>query len=41
MEIVGHSAIEMTTNVYGHVSLGNQGAALELLEGRVNGGEEA
>lgn len=30
MEIVGHSAIEMTMNVYGHVSLGNQRAALDL-----------
>jgi integrase len=31
MEIVGHSAIEMTMNVYAHVSLDNQRAALDLL----------
>jgi integrase len=31
MEIVGHSAIEMTMNVYAHVSLDNQRAALALL----------
>lgn len=28
MEIIGHSAIEMTMNVYGHVMLDNQRAAL-------------
>ena len=32
MEIVGHSAIEMTMNVYGHASLDNQRAALDLLK---------
>jgi integrase len=31
MEIVGHSAIEMTMNVYAHVSLDNQRASLDLL----------
>ena len=32
MEIVGHSAIEMTMNVYGHVSLDSQRQALDLLD---------
>ena len=32
MEIVGHSAIEMTMNVYGHVSLDAQRRALEALD---------
>lgn len=32
MEIVGHSAIEMTMNVYGHVNLDVQRAALDLLD---------
>jgi integrase len=31
MEIVGRSATEMTMNVYAHVSLHNQRAALDLL----------
>jgi integrase len=31
MEIVGHSAIEMTMNVYGHVNLDVQRAALDQL----------
>jgi len=31
MDIVRHSAIEMTMNVYGHVNLGTQRAALEQL----------
>lgn len=31
MEIVGHAAIEMTMNVYAHVSLDNQRTALDLL----------
>lgn len=31
MEIVGHSAIEMTMNVYGHVNLDLQRAALVQL----------
>ncbi len=39
MEIVGHSAIEMTMNVYGHVNLDTQRRALdELAEGL--GGQE-
>ncbi|GEL18623.1 tyrosine-type recombinase/integrase [Pseudonocardia asaccharolytica] len=32
MEIVGHSAIEMTMNVYGHVNLETQRAALDHLD---------
>lgn len=32
MEIVGHSAIEMTMNIYGHVNLDNQRRALEDLD---------
>jgi integrase len=32
MEIVGHSAIEMTMNVYGHVNLDAQRAALDHLD---------
>jgi hypothetical protein len=32
MEIVGHSAIEMTMNVYGHVNLDTQRAALDQLD---------
>lgn len=32
MEIVGHSAIEMTMNVYGHVNLDTQRAALNQLD---------
>ncbi|HVL83208.1 MAG TPA: site-specific integrase [Pseudonocardia sp.] len=35
MEIVGHSAMEMTMNVYGHVTLDNQRAALDLLNDRI------
>lgn len=35
MEIVGHSAIEMTMNVYGHVALDNQRAALDLLSNQL------
>lgn len=35
MEIVGHSAIEMTMNVYAHVTLGNQRAALDLLNAQL------
>lgn len=31
MEIVGHSTIEMTMNVYGHVSLDEKRAALDLV----------
>ena len=36
MEIVGHSAIEMTMNVYGHVTLDNQRAALDLLSNQLS-----
>jgi hypothetical protein len=36
MEIVGHSAIEMTMNVYGHVPLGSQRAALDLLQAQLD-----
>ncbi len=32
MEIVGHSAIEMTMNVYGHVNLETQRRALDELD---------
>jgi integrase len=32
MEIVGHSAMEMTMNVYGHVHLDTQRAALDRLD---------
>lgn len=32
MEIVGHSALEMTMNVYGHVNLADQRAALDHLD---------
>ena len=41
MEIVGHSAIEMTMNVYGHVTLGNQRAALDLLNAQLGDDEES
>jgi integrase len=37
MEIVGHSAIEMTTNVYGHVNLDTQRAALNHLDDELSG----
>jgi integrase len=40
MEIVGHSAIEMTMTVYGHVTLGNQRAALDLLNGQLGNEED-
>ena len=33
MEIVGHSALEMTMNVYGHVAVDQQRAALDKLDG--------
>lgn len=36
MEIVGHSAIEMTMNVYGHVTLDSQRAALDLLQAQLD-----
>ena len=32
MEIVGHSAIEMTMNVYGHVNLDTQRTVLDHLD---------
>jgi integrase len=32
MEIAGHSAIEMTMNVYGHVALDSQRTALRKLD---------
>ena len=32
MEIVGHSALEMTMNVYGHVNLDTQRRALDELD---------
>ena len=31
MEIVGHAALEMTMNVYGHIALDDQRAALDRL----------
>jgi integrase len=33
MEIVGHAALEMMMNVYGHVALDDQRAALDRLNG--------
>ncbi|MGI8815060.1 MAG: tyrosine-type recombinase/integrase [Pseudonocardia sp.] len=40
MEIVGHSAMEMTMNVYGHVTLDTQRAALDLLNDRISDARE-
>lgn len=37
MEIVGHSAIEMTMNVYGHVNLETQRQALDDLDEDLSG----
>ena len=37
MEIVGHSAIEMTMNVYGHVNLDTQRIALDHLDDELSG----
>lgn len=37
MEIVGHSAIEMTMNVYGHVNLETQRRALDGLDDELSG----
>lgn len=37
MEIVGHSAIEMTMNVYGHVNLERQRTALDHLDEQLDG----
>jgi integrase len=36
MEIVGHSAIEMTMNIYGHVTLDTQRAALDHLDNELS-----
>ena len=33
MEIVGHLVLEMTMNVYGHVAVDQQRAALDKLDG--------
>ena len=33
MEIVGHAALEMTMNVYAHVAVDEQRAALDRLDG--------
>ena len=38
MEIVGHSAIEMTMNVYGHVNLDAQRRALDELDDQLSRG---
>jgi integrase len=37
VEIVGHSAIEMTMNIYGHVNLDTQRAALNQLDDELSG----
>jgi hypothetical protein len=37
MEIVGHSAIEMTMNVYGHINLDTQRRALDNLDEGLGG----
>jgi integrase len=37
MEIVGHSGIEMTMNVYGHVNLDVQRDALDTLNDELSG----
>ena len=37
MEIVGHSAIEMTMNIYGHINLDTQRAALNQLDDELSG----
>lgn len=37
MEIVGHSALEMTMNVYAHVAVDEQRAALDRLDGLLDG----
>ncbi|MGL5857275.1 MAG: tyrosine-type recombinase/integrase [Angustibacter sp.] len=37
MEIVGHSALEMTMNVYAHVAVGDQRAALNQLDDLLEG----
>ncbi len=36
-EIVGHSAIEMTMNVYGHVNVDTQRVALDRLDDELSG----
>ena len=37
MEIVGHSAMEMTMNVYGHVNVDTQRVALDRLDDELSG----
>jgi integrase len=37
MEIVGHSAIEMTMNIYGHVNVDTQRVALDRLDDDLSG----
>lgn len=37
MEIVGHAAIEMTMNIYGHVNLKTQHIALDHLDEELDG----
>jgi integrase len=37
VEIVGHSAIEMTMNIYGHINLDTQRAALNQLDEEMSG----
>ncbi|MFX0592886.1 hypothetical protein [Melissospora conviva] len=38
MDIVGHSTLEMTMTVYGHVSLDDKRAALDQLGGMLDDG---
>ncbi|WP_112736781.1 tyrosine-type recombinase/integrase [Micromonospora noduli] len=40
MDIVGHSTLEMTMTVYGHVSLDDKRAALDQLGGLLDDGVE-
>lgn len=40
MDIVGHTTMEMTMNVYGHVTLQDKRAALERLGGLIEEGKE-
>ena len=37
LEVVGHSALEMTMNVYAHVVVDEQRAALHRLDGLLDG----
>jgi integrase len=41
MDIVGHTTLELTMNVYGHVSLDEKRAAMDRLGGLLDGDEEA